>query len=506
MIEDTSILLLGRKKLSSFLLFCIILLLPFYCEVIHALLSSSNHFIIQSSGRRPNNAKLQGKIIKQQYDGYYLKNQEKINLKSNTLFKNNNNDNHDNDNIHESSFVNCYNNSNRRSFLFISLSTIATTSTITPDEGVVWAVEEEQKIENKDDDDNDREENDPISIITTPSISEGELAVSSPPPNRVKEVPITTTTSTSTTQTSKQKVGPDPRFFIAGGASAAISHGITTPIDVVKTRMQSDTSLANISPLEAAIQISEREGPAAFTAGLGPTVIGYGLEGALKFGVYESLKPIFLSLLGVLEIGSANNSGEAYLAAAVCAGALASVILCPMEETRIRLVTDPTFGKGLFDGLPKLLKEDGVLSPFQRGMPPMLAKQVPYTMGKQVSFDLFAAMLYTFLVGLSFVPQKEIALEVEIGAAFLASIVACLSSHPGDVLLTATYKNNDNSGELNKSTDFISTIRKVYNDGGVSAFFRGLNARFVHVGLIITFQLVIYDQIKQALGLPASGG
>ena len=30
----------------------------------------------------------------------------------------------------------------------------------------------------------------------------------------------------------------DYRFFVAGGTCAAISHGITTPIDVVKTRIQ----------------------------------------------------------------------------------------------------------------------------------------------------------------------------------------------------------------------------------------------------------------------------
>jgi solute carrier family 25 phosphate transporter 3 len=326
------------------------------------------------------------------------------------------------------------------------------------------------------------DEQDPV--VTTPSISEGELTASSPPPFRVKEVVIP-----------EKKKSADPRFFVAGGTSAAISHGITTPIDVVKTRMQSDSDLGKLSPTKAALKIVESEGPKALTAGLGPTVIGYGLEGALKFGVYESLKPICLLLI------PGANSGEAYLAAAVCAGALASIVLCPMEETRIRLVTDPSFGKGLLDGLPKLIEEEGALAPFARGLPPMLSKQVPYTMGKQVSFDIFAAMLYSFLVGLSFVPRKEIALEVEIGAAFLASIVACLSSHPGDVLLTATYKDTSGSDK----SDFISTIRKVYNDGGLSAFFRGLNARFVHVGCIITFQLVIYDQIKQGLGLPASG-
>lgn len=39
----------------------------------------------------------------------------------------------------------------------------------------------------------------------------------------------------------------------------------------------------------------------------------------------------------------------------------------------------------------------------------------------------------------------------------------------------------------------------------LSGFFTALQARFVHVGMIITSQLVIYDLVKQLLGLPATG-
>lgn len=134
---------------------------------------------------------------------------------------------------------------------------------------------------------------------------------------------------------------PDPRYFVSGGLCAAVSHGITTPIDVVKTRIQAEPEVFNEGLISATKSILEKDGASALLSGLGPTVVGYALEGAMKFGLYESLKPTFADWL------PANDVAAAYLGASVVAGAVASFLLCPMEHTRIRLVTDPTFATGL---------------------------------------------------------------------------------------------------------------------------------------------------------------
>ena len=257
---------------------------------------------------------------------------------------------------------------NRRNFL-LTASSVVTAASILSSKDPVKALETINTSPNDD-----------ISILsTTPSISEGELTLSDPPPNREKIIIVDTNQSQQKpTGGSKKLIGTDPRFFIAGGISAAVSHGITTPIDVVKTKMQANSDLNNLGLQKATLAIIENDGPKALLGGLGPTVVGYGIEGALKFGVYESLKPIFTFLF----FGNAafDDPAKPYLAAAVCAGALASIILCPMEETRIRLVTDPTFdSKGLLDGLPRLIQEEGIFSTFS-GLGAMLSKQVPYTM------------------------------------------------------------------------------------------------------------------------------
>jgi len=282
----------------------------------------------------------------------------------------------------------------------------------------------------------------------------------------------------------------DYRYFIAGGVCAATSHGITTPIDVVKTKIQAEPEVYNKGVKSAALAILKADGPGVLLGGLGPTVAGYGLEGAMKFGVYEVMKPITKSII--------DNQGAAYIVASVVAGAVASLILCPMESARIRIVTDESYAdKGLISSLAKISKDDGLLSTFE-GVYAMLAKQVPYTLGKQVSFDIIAKMLYKLVANMA-LKAEDLKWVVSVVAASIASIFACISSQPGDMILTETFKAKSGKGVL----EIVGDIYK--NKGGVAGFFTGTGARIIHVGMIITSQLVIYDIVKQALGLPATG-
>jgi solute carrier family 25 phosphate transporter 3 len=283
----------------------------------------------------------------------------------------------------------------------------------------------------------------------------------------------------------------DYRFFVAGGVCAATSHGITTPIDVVKTKMQAQPDVYNKGMAAATMSILKTDGPSALLGGLGPTVVGYGIEGAMKFGIYEVLKPIMADVFK-------ENPTLAFILASIVAGSVASVLLCPMESARIRVVTDPEYkGMGLIQTLPKLIKEDGVVNLFG-GIYAMLSKQVPYTMAKQVTFDVFATFLYAYFAAKG-LKAEDLKWAVSVLAAFGASIFACISSQPGDMILTETYKSNKGSG-------FFGVIADIYKiKGGLSGFFTGTGARIVHVSSIITSQLVIYDIVKQLLGLPATG-
>jgi solute carrier family 25 (mitochondrial phosphate transporter), member 3 len=119
-------------------------------------------------------------------------------------------------------------------------------------------------------------------------------------------------------------------------------------------------------------QVIASEGAGALLTGFGPTAAGYFLQGAFKFGGYELFKQQAINYLGY-ETASANRTAV-YLGASAVAEFFADVALCPLEATRIRLVSQPTFATGLVSGFTKIAKTEGI-GAFYSGFGPILFKQ-----------------------------------------------------------------------------------------------------------------------------------
>jgi solute carrier family 25 phosphate transporter 3 len=140
----------------------------------------------------------------------------------------------------------------------------------------------------------------------------------------------------------------------------------------VKTRIQLDPVTYNNGLIGGFRKVIANEGAGAVWTGFGPTAAGYFLQGAFKFGGYELFKQQAINLVGY-ETAS-NNRTAVYLASAACAEFFADIALCPLEATRIRLVSEPTFANGLIGGFGKILKTEGV-GAFYSGFGPILFKQ-----------------------------------------------------------------------------------------------------------------------------------
>lgn len=212
----------------------------------------------------------------------------------------------------------------------------------------------------------------------------------------------------------------------------------------------------------------------------------------------------------------------AYALSAAFAGAAASVVLCPMEALRIRLVvaqpiqytsssssssssaTTPNVGvrsrknNWLVTGC-EILRTEG-LSTLGTGMIPMLLKQVPYTITKNVSFDFITRYAYDALQWRGSMIGPWMKLAVPFTAAAIASILSCVTSQPGDMLLTLS---TARSGDRRRTRDIIRDI--VRSERGSAGFFVGMKTRFFHLGIIVTVQLLIYDYLKRLCGIAPTG-
>ncbi|TQS34525.1 hypothetical protein Golomagni_05086 [Golovinomyces magnicellulatus] len=157
------------------------------------------------------------------------------------------------------------------------------------------------------------------------------------------------------------------RYALAGALCCSVTHGGLTPVDVFL-----DPTTYNKGLLGGFRQVVAKEGAAALLTGAGPTFAGYFLQGAFKFGGYELFKQQFINYLGY-ETASSNRTAV-YLASSATAEFFADIALCPLEATRIRLVSDPTYANGLIGGFGKMLKNEGI-DAFYAGFGPILFKQ-----------------------------------------------------------------------------------------------------------------------------------
>ncbi|KAF2762912.1 mitochondrial phosphate carrier protein [Pseudovirgaria hyperparasitica] len=283
------------------------------------------------------------------------------------------------------------------------------------------------------------------------------------------------------------------RFALAGALGCSITHGAFTPVDVVKTKIQLDPITYNRGMIGGFRQVLSQEGARTLLTGLGPTFTGYFIQGAFKFGGYEFFKQQSINVIGIES--ARRNRTAVYSVSSASAEFFASIALCPLEATRIRLVSTPGFANGLIGGFSKILKNEGV-GAFYSGFGPILFKQVPYTVTKFVAFEKIAEFFKARVNTDKLIGGDT---TLNLGSGLLAGFAAAIVSQPADTMLS---KINKTKGLPGEST--LARLMKIAGELGLRGSFAGLPTRLFMVGGLTAGQFAIYGDIKKALG--ASNG
>lgn len=281
------------------------------------------------------------------------------------------------------------------------------------------------------------------------------------------------------------------KFALAGAIGCGSTHSSLVPIDVVKTRIQLEPTVYNKGMVASFKKIIGEEGAGALMTGFGPTLLGYSIQGAFKFGGYEVFKKQFIDLLGYDT--ACNYKNSVYMGSAAIAEFIADIALCPLEATRIRLVSQPTFANGLIGGFSRILKEEGIGS-FYNGFTPILFKQIPYNIAKFLVFER-ASELYYGIVGAKDTLSSGMNTGITLLSGLTAGLAAAIVSQPADTLLSKVNKVKKAPGQ---ST--IGLLGQLAKQLGFFGSFAGLPTRLVMVGTLTSLQFGIYGTLKKSLG------
>ncbi|KAK3070576.1 Cu/Pi carrier [Teratosphaeriaceae sp. CCFEE 6253] len=283
-----------------------------------------------------------------------------------------------------------------------------------------------------------------------------------------------------------------------GGLMACgLTHWAVTPLDLVKCRRQVNSKLY-VGNMDGWRKIIAADGTRGIYTGGSPTFFGYSIQGALKYGGYEFFKKFYSDLAG--EENAVKYKTGIYLAGSASAEFFADIGLCPLEAVKVRMQTTiPPFATGTLNGINTIVAAEGFAGLY-KGLYPLWARQIPYTMMKFASFETIVEMIYHRLPGTKADYSKGAQTGVAFTGGYLAGILCAIVSHPADVMVSKLNANRM-PGEAGGAA-----ISRIYKEIGFGGLWNGLPVRIVMIGTLTGLQWMIYDSFKIFMGLPTTGG
>ncbi|GBB95989.1 hypothetical protein RclHR1_02660010 [Rhizophagus clarus] len=309
----------------------------------------------------------------------------------------------------------------------------------------------------------------------------------------------------SSNSTRRQETNKAWLHLVAGGIGGMIGATVTSPLDVVKTRLQSTYYQSNMKSMPISgraaipilghfvqtgkilINVYNIEGWKALFKGLGPNLVGVIPARSINFFTYGNGKRILTDFNGGQE------TSWIHLIAALTAGITTSTLTNPiwLVKTRMQLQSSsntkslqvPIKYKNSFDCLKKIIREEGPRALY-KGLSASYLGVTESTI-QWVTYEYFK---------LAFAEKRE-SKHIESGnlmhsnsklqwsdkltAAALAKLIAAGISYPHEVIRTRMRQLPEN-GKV-KYKGLIQCSKTILQEEGIAAMYGGLTAHLIRV-------------------------
>ncbi|KAM8715012.1 hypothetical protein ACLKA7_002115 [Drosophila subpalustris] len=262
--------------------------------------------------------------------------------------------------------------------------------------------------------------------------------------------------------------------LLSGGASSIAEVALLLPLDVVKTRLQlqGNTAVKGQSHytgvFDAFAKIYRQEGIFAFWRGIIPPLLSDTPRRALKFMVFEQLKPVFL-------FGAAKPTLKTYVLAGGCAGVVEALLQNPFEVIKVTQQASRSNRLSTVAVAKTIIKNDGFGSRgFYRGIGATTTRNFIFHV---MYFGFFCTMRDATPVCKC--KTKEFFRKV--GLALVSGWLGCFSSIPFDVAKSRMQGPQPVQGQI-KYYRALQTVSTIYREEGIRALYKGLTPQLMRGG------------------------
>jgi solute carrier family 25 protein 39/40 len=277
-------------------------------------------------------------------------------------------------------------------------------------------------------------------------------------------------------------VPPLPRLFCAT-VGAIVTSLVTTPMEVVKTRLQLTAPGGRLrGVLSTAAGVVRAEGAPALWRGLAPSLLMSLPSSALYFTLYDELR---WKLEGA---GGGVAAAAPMLAGASCRGAVAMVV-APLELARTRAMATPGAG-GAGGAVWRALRAEAAArgpGALWRGWAPTLARDVPFSALYWLAYERAKEAL---------APAAPRGAAGAWAAAFVcglgAGVLAAAATTPFDVVKTRRQAAGG-GGDRGAQQGLARALTTVWREEGARGLMAGATMRMARVGPACAIMISSYE-------------
>jgi solute carrier family 25 folate transporter 32 len=278
--------------------------------------------------------------------------------------------------------------------------------------------------------------------------------------------------------------------ILSGLTAGFITTSITHPLDLLKIRLQLDTSNRTFMQSSNTI-ISQliRHDPLStlkeLYRGIIPNLVGSSLAWGIYFASYRQAKDLFHTATTMNK--DSNLKSWQYLGAGFTAGGFTALVTNPIWvlKTRILSTSKEQQGayKGLVDGVIRIAKEEGIKG-FYRGLVPSL---LGVSQGA-LQFTIYDTLKYHFLGHDERVAGFTISEYLTISS--VSKILALVMLYPCQLTRSRLQSYDANM-------KFSTVIKEIYMKEGLGGFWKGVWLNIVRVLPATCITFVVYEKMNK---------